>query len=73
MSVVSVRVDKKAKRTLEEAGVDITAAIKKMIEEMAWDIERKKRVERLNRLTAKLAPAERGFATKSVREDRDGN
>ena len=73
MSVISVRVDKKAKRTLEEAGVDITAAIKKMIEEMAWDIERKKRVERLNRLTAKLAPAERGFATKSVREDRDGN
>ena len=73
MSVVSIRINKKTKEILEKAGINITQEIKRHLEELAWRIEVKERLERLDKILNKIPPAEDGFSAKSVREDRDSN
>mgnify|MGYP006977946734 CR=1 FL=1 len=73
MSVISIRVDDKVKKILKESGVDINREVKRFLEDLAWKIEVKRRVERLNILLKDVLPAEEGFSTSSVREDRESN
>ncbi len=73
MSVVSVRVDEKVKKVLEEAGVNISREVKRFLEDLAWNIEVKKRVKRLNVILNDVLSAEEGFSSSSVREDRESN
>lgn len=73
MSVVSVRVDKRVKKLLEKAGVNVSAEVKKHLEEMAWKIELGEALKEMEKLLAEVPPAERGFSAKTVREDRESH
>lgn len=73
MSVVSVRVDPKVKQRLEEAGINVSSEVRKRLEELAWQVELKKRLAKLNKTIAGMPPAEQGFSARSVREDREGH
>lgn len=72
MSVVSVRVDEKVRKKLEGAGVDVASEVRKHLEELAWRVELGERMDRLERSMKKAPTVPRGFAARSVREDRDG-
>ncbi len=69
--VVSVRVKREIKELLEREGVDIGAAVRNYLEEMAWRIKVKRGLERLDEMLKEMPPAPRGFSARSVREDRD--
>jgi len=71
MAVVSVRVDEKVKERLKEAGIDVPLEVKRHLEELAWQLELRDRLARLDRVLANMPPAPKGFSAKSVREDRD--
>lgn len=73
MSVVSVRVDQKVKRRLEEAGINVSSEVRRHLEELAWQVELKKRMAKLDRVLVDMPPAPKGFSAKSVREDREGH
>ncbi|MEM1545301.1 MAG: VapB-type antitoxin [Candidatus Methanomethylicia archaeon] len=73
MPVISVRVDEKVKQVLKEANIDISREVKLFLENLAWRIEVKKRIERLNSILSGIKPAEEGFSTASIREDRENN
>ena len=73
MSVVSVRIDEKTKKALQRAGVNLNKAVKKFIEELAWEVERKESLSILRKELENIKPAERGFSEHSVREDREGH
>jgi len=73
MAVVSVRVDDKVKRRLEAAGVDVPLEIRHHLEELAWQADLKERLVRLDKVLKDAPPARKGFAAKSVREDRESH
>lgn len=61
MSIVSVRVDEKVKKVLEDAGVNISREVKRFLEDLAWNIEVKKRVERLNVILSDVYRLKKAF------------
>lgn len=73
MSVVSIRVDKKVKEILEKAGINVSSEVREFLEELAWKIELRESIQRLSKILEKVPPAEEGFSTRSVREDRESN
>ena len=73
MSVVSVRVDQKLKKRLEEAGVNVPSEVRRHLEDLAWQVELKKRLAKLEKTLADMPPARQGFSAGSVREDREGH
>lgn len=69
--VVSVRISKDAKIKLLKEGVDIEKSIKEFILQKTMQIELREEVKRLKSIVEKhVKPSKRGFAVKSVREDR---
>lgn len=73
MKVVSVRVEDDVKARLERAGIDVPTEVRHHLEELAWRVELKERLARLDKALAGMPPAHEGFASKSVREDREGH
>ena len=71
MAVVSVRVDERVKEKLREAGIDVSREVRRHLEELAWQLEVRDRLARLDKVLADAPPAQKGFSAKSVREDRD--
>lgn len=71
MSVVSVRVDERVKRRLKDAGIDVSHEVKRHLEELAWQVELKERIQRLREVLKDMPPAPKGFSARSVREDRE--
>ncbi len=72
MSVtISVRVKKEVKEELEKAGINVSEIVRKHLEELAWKIKVKREIEELRKILEKVKPSPKGFAVKSVREDRD--
>lgn len=70
--VVSVRIKSETKMALEKDGVDVEKAVKDFLVQRAAQIELKKTVERMARSIKKnVKPSKKGFAVRSVREDRD--
>lgn len=70
--VVSVRIRKETKRTLEENGVDIASAVRDYLDELSWKVRSKEEVKRLHDLIDRnVKPSKTGAAARSVREDRD--
>jgi hypothetical protein len=43
------------------------------LEELTWKLQLKEQTEKLRKLLEKVKPSEPGFATKSVREDRESH
>jgi antitoxin component of RelBE/YafQ-DinJ toxin-antitoxin module len=72
-AIVTVRIKKEIKETLEKAGVNISAAIKAYLEEFAWKIQLREEIEKMKVLLKDVKPSEKGFAEKSVREDRESH
>jgi len=72
-TVVTTRIKKEVKEALEGAGVNISGVIREHLEELAWKLQLKKETEKLSKLLEKIEPSETGFATKSVREDRESH
>ena len=71
MTVVSIRIDEKIKKTLERAGINISKEVKRYLEELAWKIELQEAVKEISKLLEEVPPAEEGFSVRSVREDRE--
>ena len=72
MTVVSIRIDEKIKKTLERAGINISKEVKRYLEELAWKIELQEAVKEISKLLEE-SPAEEGFSVRSVREDREAH
>ncbi|MEM0084084.1 MAG: VapB-type antitoxin [Candidatus Methanomethylicia archaeon] len=72
-SVVSVRVKEEVKRILEEEGIDISEEVRKFLEELATKVKLKKYIEKWCKLLEEVIPSEKGFAARSVREDRESH
>jgi len=73
VSVISVRVEKEVKEALKKAGIDISEKVRRYLEDLAWQTKLDESISELNRLLQDMKPAERGYSSKSVREDRDSN
>lgn len=73
MHVVSVRVDKKVKETLEREGVNIAEEVRRFLSDLAWRIELERSLERLNEVLKDIPPAEGGFSARSVRGNRESH
>jgi hypothetical protein len=71
--VVSVRVRRGLRKYLEERGVDVSEAVRSYLEELAWRVQLKESLERLDEVLREVPPAPPGFAARSVREDRDSH
>lgn len=52
--VVSVRVRRRVKEVLEEAGVNISEELKRYLEDLAWRIEMKRSLEELDRVLRRI-------------------
>jgi len=72
-TVVTTRIKKEIKEALEKAGVNIPNIIREHLEELAWKLQLKEQTEKLRKILEKVKPSEQGFATKSVREDRESH
>ena len=73
MTVVSIRIDEKIKKTLERAGINISKEVKRYLEELAWKIELQEAVKEISKLLEEVPPAGEGFSVRSVREDRESH
>ncbi|MDI3497062.1 hypothetical protein [Archaeoglobus sp.] len=69
--VISVRVRKDTKKTLEEMGLNVSEEVRKFLEELAWKAKIRKKMDEWEKIMERVKPSERGFAATSVREDRD--
>ena len=72
-TVVTTRIKKEIKETLEKARVNIPKVIRQHLEELAWKIQLKEETEKLRKLLENVKPSEKGFSEKSVREDRESH
>ena len=72
-AVVSTRVKKDIKESLEKAGVDIPKAVREHLEELAWKLQLEEEIKGLRRLLEEVKPSKPGSAVKSVREDRESH
>jgi uridine kinase len=70
--VISVRLKRDITKTLEEFNIDPYDTIKVYLEDLAKMAKAKSLIERMEADIKKyVKPSKRGFAVKSVREDRD--
>ena len=71
--VVSIRIRRDVKETLEEAGVNIAEEARRYLEELAWKIKVREQVEKWDELLSNVKPSPKGFSEQSVREDRESH
>jgi antitoxin component of RelBE/YafQ-DinJ toxin-antitoxin module len=72
-TVISVRIRREIKETLEESGVDISEEVRRFLDELAWKVKTRKFIKHWNELLKDVKPSEKGFSVKSVREDRESH
>ncbi|MEL9908758.1 MAG: VapB-type antitoxin [Desulfurococcus sp.] len=72
-TVISVRVREDVKKLLEEEGVDIAGEVRRFLEELALKVRLRRYVDKWTRLLGEVVPSEKGFAERSVREDRESH
>jgi hypothetical protein len=72
-TVISVRIRREIKKTLEKGGVNISEEVRRFLEELAWRVKTRRFIEHWNELLKDVRPSEKGFSVKSVREDREGH
>ncbi|RLG82843.1 MAG: VapB-type antitoxin [Thermoprotei archaeon] len=70
-TVVSVRIRREVKEVLERAGIDIAAEVRRFLEELAWRVMIREHVKKWDRILERVKPSPKGFAERSVREDRE--
>jgi len=72
-TVVSFRIKKELKEEIEKAGLNISEEVKKRLEELASETRIKKQVEKWDNILSNVKPSDKGFAARSVREDRESH
>jgi antitoxin component of RelBE/YafQ-DinJ toxin-antitoxin module len=72
-TVITTRIKKEIKEVLERAGINIPTVIKTYLEELAWKLQLSVETEEMRKLLENVKPSEKGFAEKSVREDRESH
>jgi len=72
-AVITTRIKKETKEVLEKAGILIPNVVREHLEDIAWKLQLKEETEKVRKLLEKVKPSERGFAAKSVREDRESH
>ena len=72
-TVISVRIKEEIKKELEKHGIDISQEIKKFLEELYIKVKAKEYVNKWIEELKYVKPSEKGFSTKSVREDRESH
>ncbi len=72
-ATIAVRVKKEIKETLEKAGINISETVRKHLEEIFWKLQLKKETETMRKILENVKPSAKGFAEKSVREDRESH
>ncbi len=68
--VVSVRVRREVKEELERADIDVGEAVRRYLEALAAR-EKKRVIAKWKRILGDVVPSSAGFASRSVREDRE--
>ena len=72
-TVISVRIKEEIKEELEKHGIDISQEIKKFLEELYIKVKAKEYVNKWIEELKYVKPSEKGFSTKSIREDRESD
>ncbi|MGB9740713.1 MAG: VapB-type antitoxin [Candidatus Bathyarchaeia archaeon] len=72
-TVITTRIKKEIKDVLEKAGINIPSVIKAYLEDLAWKLQLNVETEKMRKLLENVKPSEKGFAEKSVREDRESH
>ena len=72
-TIISVRVKEEIKEELEKNGIDISQEVKKFLEELYIKVKAKEYVNKWIEELKYVKPSEKGFSTKSVREDRESH
>jgi len=72
-AVISVRVRREIKEELERKGVDIDKLLKEYLEEVYIRVKAKEYIEKWDHLLSEAKPSAEGFASRSVRGDREGH
>jgi len=70
-TIISVRINEKIKEELEKHGIDINQEIRKFLEELYIKVKAKEYVNKWIEDLKDIKPSEKGFSTKSIREDRE--
>jgi antitoxin component of RelBE/YafQ-DinJ toxin-antitoxin module len=72
-TVISFRIKEEIKEELEKHGIDISQEIKKFLEELYIKVKAKEYVNKWIEELKDVKPSEKGFSTKSMREDRESH
>ena len=72
-TIIRVRIKEEIKEELEKHGIDISQEVKKFLEELYIKIKAKEYVNKWIEELKDIKPSEKGFSTKSVREDRESH
>ena len=72
-AVISIRIDERLKRELEELGIDYADLVRKYLEEVVKKEKRRRLLEEADRIREELLKAHGYFSSSAelIREDRD--
>lgn len=71
MEVVSFRVPSELKKKMREIGINWSEEIRKFIETKVREYEKARTFEEIDVILSKIREAEKGTASRYIREDRD--
>jgi len=72
-TVISVRIKEEIKEELEKHGIDISQEVRRFLEELYIKVKAKEYLNKWIEELKYVKPSEKGFSTKSVREDRESD
>ena len=72
-TVISVRIRKEVKESLEKAGVNVAKEVREYLENLAWKIRVREKMREWEEILSRVKPSEEGFSARSVREDRESH
>jgi antitoxin component of RelBE/YafQ-DinJ toxin-antitoxin module len=72
-TVISVRINEEIKEELEKHGINISQEVKKFLEELYIKVKAKEYLNKWIEELKDVKPSEKGFSTKSIREDRESH
>jgi F0F1-type ATP synthase membrane subunit b/b' len=72
-TTIRVRIKEEIKEELEKHGINISQEIKKFLEELYIKVKAKEYVNKWIEESKDIKPSEKGFSTKSIREDRESH
>jgi len=72
-TIIRVRIKEEIKEELEKHGIDISQEVRKFLEELYIKVKAKEYINKWIEELKDVKPSEKGFSTKSIREDRESH